>query len=273
MKAREFLYLLGYPRPKTRTYGYETVDVELPKDGRLRLARWLHPACLKNPWTIAQEAVDTCREFLRPGDVVIDVGGWQGDTALRYGLAVGTSGAVLAFEPNRYVFPVLAANAELNRDKVRIIPCPFAAGQKPGKMVFEYGDPGFNNGGRHEEISRWRHGSVFELEVDAVRAEDWLEEHHAGLLDRLRFVKVDAEGYDRFVLESMRGLLGRRKPYLLVEVNKHNTRPQRLELLELLHGLGYRVERVVSDTELHGDEITADNVMAWKHYDVFCTPR
>jgi FkbM family methyltransferase len=217
--------------------------------------------------------VDACREFLRPGDVVIDVGGWQGDTALRYGFAVGTTGAVIVFEPNRYIFPVLAANAELNRDKVRIIPCPFAAGEKPGKMIFEYGDPGFNNGGRHEGISPWRHGSVFKLEVEAVRLDDYVRQHYPDLVDRLRFVKIDAEGYDRFVLESMRDLVTRTKPFLLVEVNKHNTRPQRLDLLGLLDDLGYGAERVLSDTELHGDAITADNVMAWKHYDVFCRPR
>lgn len=273
MKLRELLYLLGLPRPRTQSYGYEVVDVDLPREGRVRLARWLHPVCQEHPWTIEPEPIETYRAFLRPGDVVIDVGGWQGDTALRYGLAMGPTGTVISFEPNRYVFPVLAANAELNRDKATIVPCPFAAGEKPGKMVFEYGDPGFINGGRHEGISRWRHGSVFEQEVEAVRLEDYLQQEHPGLAERLRFVKVDAEGYDRHVVASMRGLLQRTRPFLQVEVNKHNSRAQRIELIELLLDLGYRIERVLSDTELHGDEVTAANVMSWKHYDVFCTPR
>ena len=178
MKLRELLYLLGFRRPRTQVYGHEIVTVDLPRDGQVRLARWLHPVCLDDRWTVHQDRVDALRTFLRPGDVVLDIGAWQGDTALPYGLAVGTSGAVLAFEPNRYIFPVLAANAELNRDKVRIIPCMYAAAPKAGTLTFEYGDPSFNNGGRHEGISKWRHGSVFELQVEAVRVEDFLQANH-----------------------------------------------------------------------------------------------
>ena len=89
----------------------------------------------------------------------------------------------------------------------------------------------------------------------------------------LLVVKIDAEGFDKFIVESIRGLIERTRPFLLVDVNKHTSRDQRLELLGLLRGLGYRVERVLSDTDFHGDEITDENLITWKHYDVFCTPQ
>ncbi len=268
MKARELLYLLGMPKPTPRAYGHDVVEFDLARDGRVQVARWLHPSFHQAP--VRQEEVDALRTFLRPGDVVVDIGAHTGD--LPFALAVGAGGAVIAFEPNRFVFPVLEANAALNRDRTRILPHRFAIATQDGKLTFEYGDAGYCNGGRHEGISRWRHGSAFELEVDAVRLEPFLEAKHPDLVDRIRFVKIDAEGYDVFVLESIQGLVRRLRPYLRIEVNKHTGRESRVRLLRVLADLGYRVERMPSGSEYHGEPVDERNVTAWPHYDVFCTP-
>jgi FkbM family methyltransferase len=269
MKLRELLYLLGMPKPPPRTYGYEVVEFDLAREGRIQVASWLHPHFRLLP--LLQEDVDAVRAFLRPGDVVIDVGAHVGD--LSYALAVGCTGAVIAFEPNRFVFPILEANTALNRSKGRILPYRYAIAPQDGKMTFEYGDSGYCNGGRHEGIGRWVHGSAFELEVEAVRLEPFLRANHPDLIERIRFVKIDAEGYDVFVLESIQDLVRRVRPYLRIEVNKHTRRESRVRLLRILADLGYGVERMPSESEYHGEAIDEGNVMAWRHYDVFCTPR
>lgn len=270
MKLKEMLWVSGLLRPRPRRYGHEVRSFELPRDGTVRYAQWLHPH--EQPKEMRQDVVDSLREFLRPGDVAIDVGAHSGDTTVPMALAVGPTGAVLAFEPNGYVFPVLEANAALNRDKTRILPFPYAVTPRDGKMTFQYSDSGFCNGGFHEGMSRWTHGHAFDLEVEGVAIEPFLARRHPDLLDRIRYVKVDAEGFDRSVLESMRGLLARTRPYVECEFFKRLTPEQRLAQLRTLTSMGYRARRVVSESDRHGEEIHEGNLVAWRHFNVFCTP-
>ena len=75
MKGKELLYLLGL-RPKPRTYGHRLRVFDLPDDGRVEYAQWLHP---KEPEkTITAAGMRELRRYLGPGDVagaVGDVGG------------------------------------------------------------------------------------------------------------------------------------------------------------------------------------------------------
>jgi len=70
----------------------------------------------------------------------------------------------------------------------------------------------------------------------------------------------------------MAGLLARTRPYLVAEVYRYLPEERRVKLVRTLAGLGYRVRRVRSEAELAGEDVTEANVMAWKHYDVFCSP-
>jgi len=270
MKLRELLYLLGWPRPVPRIYGHEVAVFDLPRDGRIEYANWLHPKM--TPFELRQDHLDALRTFLRPGDVVVDIGAHAGDTPVPFGLAVGMSGAVLAFEPNPYVFPVLERNAALNPGRARILPFKLAIAPADGTLTLEYGDEGFCNGGRHEQYSRWRHGSVFEIRAEAVRLEPFLARHHPDLVDRIRLVKVDAEGYDHFILDSIRGLIARTRPFIRTEVFVLASREQRLAHVRALREMGYRVARMRHGHDYEGEPLDDADVMRWKTYDVFCTP-
>ena len=119
MRLKDIPYFLGI-KPKTREYGFEVVKIQLPVDGELSLAQWLHPKA--GNIGVDQEEINELRSFLKPGDVAIDIGAYTGDTAVPMALAVGTTGKVLALEPNQYVFKVLEKNAGLIRSKVRSRP-------------------------------------------------------------------------------------------------------------------------------------------------------
>jgi FkbM family methyltransferase len=211
VKLRELAGLAGW-RARPKTYGFDVRRFDLPSDGPVEYAQWLHPG--ESAKTITQADVDHLRQFIRPGDVVIDIGAHSGDSTLPLALAAGPSGCVLALEPNPYVFPVLEKNASLNRDRTNIVALNFAATAEPGPVTFEYSDAGFCNGGRHEGISRWRHGHAFPLTVRGEHLPTWLAAHQPGLIDRIRFIKVDAEGYDLAVLRSMAGLIDRLRPFI-----------------------------------------------------------
>ena len=172
MRLREFFYLLGF-KPQPRRYNFKLVRFSLPGDGTIDYAGWLHPD--KAPTEITQQAVDELRKFLSPGDVAIDIGAHEGDSTVPIALAVGRTGCVLALEPNEYVFPILVENSKLNPDKTNIRPLMIAATDENREMVFEYGDPGYCNGGYHEGYAKYVHGSAFELKVQGRNLENLLK--------------------------------------------------------------------------------------------------
>ncbi len=269
MKLKELAYLLGL-KPPLRTYGVEVLCVDLSGEGCIDFARWLHPR--DRGHGIDQGMVDALRTFLRPGDVAIDIGAHCGDTAVPMALAVGRQGAVLALEPNPYVFPVLARNAELNPDRAHIIPLMFAATPTDGEFEFEYSDAAFSNGGRHEGISRWRHAHAFQLKVQGRNLQNYLRAEHASLVPRLRYVKVDAEGYDLTILRSLEDTLLQTRPFIRAEVYRHTRRARRIEMIGFVERLGYTVHKFGGERAYRGEHISAADVMRWTHYDIFCVP-
>lgn len=269
MKARDLLYLVGY-RPKPRQYGHVVRTFDLPDDGRVEYAQWLHPG--ETQKVVRQDVVRHLRTFLRPGDVGIDIGAHSGDSTLPMALAVGPGGTVLALEPNPYVFPVLERNAGLNVGKVNILPLNFAATPAAGEVTFEYSDAGFCNGGRHEGISAWRHGHAFTLQVRGENLDEWIATYQPDLPARLRYVKVDAEGYDLAVLESMAGLIERTRPFIRAEVFKLTSPGQRRRLFAFFADRGYVIHQLADEANYLGPVLTAADVTRWPHFDIFCRP-
>jgi FkbM family methyltransferase len=269
MKAKEWFYLLGM-RPKPRTHGFEVRSFQLPADGEIQYAQWLHPG--EKTKTIRQDAVDELRKFLAPGDVAIDIGAHTGDSTLPMALAVGASGAVLALEPNPYVFPVLEKNSQLNKSKTHIVPLKFAATPADSEMEFEYSDAGFCNGGLHEGISQWKHGHAFKLRVEGRNLAAVLARDYAELVPRVRYIKVDAEGYDATVLSTLTALIAQTRPYLRAEVYKATSAAQRQRMFRMIAELNYKIHRFENDTHYLGSLLDDTKVMNWPHYDIFCVP-
>ena len=270
MKAKELLYLVGL-KPKPRRYGHVRKSFELSEHGTIEYAQWLHPKAYTMEFD--EKQVHDLKRFIKPGDTVIDVGAHAGDSSIPPALVAGVEGCVLAFEPNPYVFPVLEENSRLNSDKTTIIPLNFAATEDDGELEFEYSDPGFCNGGRHTQISRWRHGHAFNLKVDGRNLDRLIGEQFAHLESRISFIKTDAEGYDLSVLKSMRRILQEHRPAVQSEIYKLMATEERHGLIDLMESMNYRIT-------MHGVEagygagrlINHDNVNSWQNYDVFCEP-
>jgi FkbM family methyltransferase len=273
LKAKEFIYLLGL-KPKPKPFGFVIEALDLPAEGRIEVARWLHPGAYRIAPLQVQAAADQLRRFLHPGDVAIDIGAHSGDTTLPIALAVGPAGHVLALEPNPYVFPVLQRNASLNPAKTSITPLMFAAMRADGFYEFQYGEEGYCNGGFHEGMSKWLHGSAFKVRVEGKNVQDFLRRKHPDLIPRLRFIKVDAEGFDLPILETLEDLVRGQRPFLQVEMFslRKSTAAYRLGLYAFLVSHGYEVHRVESTDNFLGERITPENLMRWNVYDVFCIP-
>jgi FkbM family methyltransferase len=269
LKLKELPYFLGL-QPGPKTYGFELKSFDLPADGTVEYAQWLHPS--ETPKEITQSSVDALRKFLSPGDVAIDIGAHTGDSTIPIALAVGKQGCVLALEPNRYVFPVLQKNAELNHGKTTIVPLMFAATPEDAEMEFQYSDSGFCNGGRFEGMSKWLHGHAFRLKVQGRNLQSFVRTEYPELLPRIRYIKIDTEGYEATVLASLSELITGNKPFLKLEVYRKLDEAQRHALYRSIAALGYVVRRIADDGNYFGEILTEQDMNKWRHFDVFCAP-
>jgi hypothetical protein len=247
MTSRPILSRLGWRSSPTPVHGHEVVTVDLPGFDPVRLARWLHPEARRAPATVEAARVTALRAHLAPGDVAVVIGAAEGAGAIELGLAVGPSGAVVALEADRGLFPVLAANAALNRDRLRLLPHHLAVAHDGAPP------PPFG--------------------VGAHPLEPFLRARHAGLVDRLRWISLPFGAAGPSLLKALVPLLAAHRPLLRIEVERGARRPQRQALLSALAGLGYRVERFTTPVgEGAAQPPTPADVMRPKQLDLLALP-
>ena len=270
MKIKNLIELIGF-RSKPRQYRYAVKEFKTGFDKPVRYAQWLHPR--ETAKTLTAEMVTAYQEFLNEGDFCIDIGAHTGDSTLPMALAVGTKGCVLALEPNPYVYHVLEKNARLNPEQTHIKTLMAAATPEEQFIEFEYSDSGFCNGGRHENISSLKHGHSYKLSVFGINLSNELNNDFAAWLNRLKFIKVDAEGFDLYILQSIADILKTYKPYIKAEVFKNTDEKYREDLFSFLSDTGYKIYRVTEEPVRHDNqEMHLADMNQWKHFDIICLP-
>lgn len=268
MRLKEFFYLLGF-KPNTQFYAHrvERIDVEgEPVD----FAQWLAPKTPKMQVEAGELA--ELRRFLSAGDFAVDVGAHIGDSTLPIALACGATGAVLALEPNPLTFAVLAANASLNPGRTNIVPLPFAATDEDCVLQFDYGDPWLSNGGGHAGVSKWRHGSAFSIPVNGTNVARLLRGKFADRLPRLRYIKIDVEGSDYSVVQSLAEIITAHRPHIKLEVGRPTTLQDRQGIEAFFGRNGYELRLVVDRRSLFGPKLTHEHLYGKATIDVFAIP-
>ena len=233
-------------------------------------AQWLHPK--ESLKYVDQDDVTAMCRFIRPGDTVLDIGAHTGHVTLPFALAAGPTGLVLAFEPNPYVFKILAKNASLNRDKTNIVPLNVAATDHDDEFTFHYSDGAFCNGGFLDQINSRRHGHRAPLKVQGRNLETLLRREYASRLPRLTWVKIDTEGYDRHVIRSLGGILREYQPVVRCEVYKRLTRIEREAQYDALVEAGYQCFMYVGGERVMGQRLDRKNLEREPHFDIIALP-
>ncbi|MDQ6950342.1 MAG: FkbM family methyltransferase [Mariprofundales bacterium] len=140
------------------------------------------------------------RRLLRSGDVVIDVGANVGQYALMAATAVGDNGAVYAFEPSPNILTKLRRNRKLNElTNLQIVPSAVGSKSEFGNF---YPAEGYNEGigslvyqGGSDAGMR----SETPIQVEVITLDDFCNNN---AINRVDFIKIDAEGYDFEVLKG-----------------------------------------------------------------------
>jgi FkbM family methyltransferase len=141
------------------------------------------------------------KRALRPGDLFVDVGANVGS----YAIWAGDLGAeVIALEPAQDTFRLLAENVALNRHPITAIRA--AAGAAGGTARFTSGLDSVN-----------RIDTAGSVRATVVTIDSVVGNRVVGGM------KVDVEGFEKFVLEGAANLIaGRRIGIIQLEINEHN---------------------------------------------------
>jgi len=163
-----------------------------------RLARGIRPG--RNELESVNRPVTIGGVLVRPGDVVVDVGGHIGYYTLLAARAAGPTGHVYAFEPERGNFALLAENVATNGYADRVTAVNKAVMAENGELRI-YVSP--DNAGDHHvyavgDDDRPSYG------IESVA----LDSYFADRPDRtVNVIKMDVQGAEPAALRGMRGVL------------------------------------------------------------------
>ena len=272
IRFNRLLPMLGIRR-RPRHYAYSLENIDLGEGESVQCARWLHPKVKPSSELITLAIVNGYRTLVKPGDFCLDIGAHAGvSTTIPLALAAGATGCVLALEPNPYVYHVLEKNARTNRPRLAIQTIMAAASDYDGFLTCEYSDAGFCNGGRHENISMWRHGNAYKMQVFCIDLERELMDNFRDFLPRLTFIKVDTEGYDLHILRGLTNIIEDVRPVVKAEIYKRTDRAYRRDLFNFFLQRDYAVFRLDQEPVGCGPRLTQDLLEECRHYDVICKP-
>jgi len=272
MKIRNLFEAIGIHAP-TQRHHYQIENIKLSEGTEFHYARWLHPKEKESPKQFSFDEICSFREHISPGDFCIDIGAHTGDSAIPLALAAGPNGCVLALEPNPFVYHVLEKTARANYPELNIVTMMAAATEEDGPIQFEYSDSGYCNGGRHAGMSTLQHGHMFKLEVTGINLAHELETDFSLLLPKLKFIKIDTEGYDLYVIKSLSKILLKYRPYVKCEVFKKTSAEYRVKLFSFFLENNYEIHLVNGADTRKQQQLTLDDVDIQNHYDILCEPR
>ncbi len=169
--------------------------------------------------------------FLKPkrGDVFLDVGAHVGKYTCIVAKMVGGKGKVIALEPHPTNYYLLTKNICANKLD-NVIALNVAAWNENSELKLYSG----STSGRHS-VKYVRDGGY--ITVKARRIDDILEELN---IDRVDWVKIDAEGAEYEVLQGMERTLRKCRCKLILECRRENLG----KVISFLNILGYRAKIV-----------------------------
>ena len=179
---------------------------------------------LYGQWCEAE--IELLGQFLRPGDVAVDVGANIGTHTVAFADLVGTTGRLHAFEPQRLLFQMLCGNVALN-GLDNVVCHQRAVGDRHGEIAVPQLPPA---------ATSFNFGAV-PLGMQAPASEPaTLMALDELALQSCRLIKVDAEDMEAQVLTGAARTIQACQPILYVE----NDRPgASKKLAPLLKQLGY----------------------------------
>lgn len=178
---------------------------------------------------------------LREGDVYIDIGANVGTTTLVAAKAVGDTGVVICFEPNKKTYKALTANIKKNC-YCNILAKQCALGSKEGAVLFSD-----KNNDDMNRVSVERNG----ISVQLATLDSYTDH-----INNIRLVKIDVEGYEMEVLQGAIQTLKKTEMVFFesIEQNAQNYNNSVSSLILFLRQNNFRIRDINLIKEFNGSE-------------------
>lgn len=164
-----------------------------------------------------KEEIDYLTKILKNGDVFVDIGTNIGMFSLIASKIVGDEGKVLCFEPAPLTFSRLKENINLNNFKNFDIRNLGLSNSK-GELTFYVSNNGYDAWNSFAPRQDNKLGSSIQVPVSTLDIE---------LKDidkiKIKLVKIDVEGWEKFVLYGGKDFLVNYSPIVMVEFTEENT--------------------------------------------------
>lgn len=217
-------------------------NIPLPiLQGPLRGWRWILGSGVLGYWlgSYELEKQKLFVSFIRPGDVIYDVGGQAGFYALLASKLAGPTGKVFAFEPFPKNIGNIKRHISLNNIKNTEV-LEVAVSDKTGVVNFSTG-------------ASSSVGSISETGDLRVKTESLDNLLLAGEILPPKVIKMDIEGAEFLALGGAKTILEKYKPIILLATHSAELKNK---CMELLGSYGYKFSAVSGGVEL-SDEIIA----------------
>jgi len=145
---------------------------------------------------------------IKEGDVVIDIGGYHGLYSIAISKAVGNTGKIYCFEPNPDSFRILKENLIENNIK-NIIPINKAVYNKSGPFRF------FKKKAGSRIVARSFRTNTKDslITIQAIPLSEFIRTNHINKID---FIKMDAEGSEIEITEDIKHIRFTQKPSMAI---------------------------------------------------------
>lgn len=184
-----------------------------------------------------QEETAYMQTVLKPGDTMLDIGANVGLFTMLAAQQVGATGRVLSFEPSPTTFLRLEENVAIN-DFNHVQCFNIGLSDKSGTLDFYTSQSGHDAWDSFAVDARGRLGNSVSVPVQAL---DEIVQTHT--ITRIDFIKIDVEGWEKFVIMGGTECLTTQSPIVMVEFTDENTFNagyRTLDIYEAMESLGYR---------------------------------
>ncbi len=184
-------------------------------------------------------------KFCKPGMTVLDVGANIGEWTLTMANGVGTQGRVYSFEPTPFLFDALNKTVVANQFN-QVTVSPYALSDKSKTMDFyiqydenELLDARLSRLDSPADFKKWITDGekAKKIQVETITLDEFAVKEK---LERLDFIKIDAEGYESAIVEGGLTVLKKFRPNLILECGGvYDSEEKRKRMVTRLRELDY----------------------------------
>jgi len=200
---------------------------------------------LFNKGEFEKKELQLCEKFLTPTSSIIDIGANIGIHSV-YFANIATNGNIISVEPQTHIYEVLIKNIQHHNN---ITPINIAIYPEPKITSFFVAEDN-----AYSSLKDTQRKTILKKQNIITFPANYFKD----VLEKIDFIKIDVEGLENDVVESMKELLELHKPTLFIEIYKgDNSNPDPEKTINMLLNMGYKAyyvdDGVLKIYEKHND--------------------